>query len=218
VTARRLRIVRRPSPRITLAPVPLPRLAAPLWTLAALAAACHRGPTSPAARPDAWQRLTVPGAPVPLYAYPETIERYAPDDRGAYVVRIAPGEDAAALARSLGATDDILGEDGYVVRLDDGQRTTLAARPGVTAVAILQPAERRSLLLDRAPAADPATLPEARIDLFADASPDEVAAVAAWVTWRGGEVTWQGRLAVQARLPREVFHEASRLSPVRWIE
>lgn len=179
-----------------------------------LTLACGAAPTPPPAPPDPWTVVAVAGAPVPLFAYPEPILRYAPDDRGAYVVRLA-ADDAVrtALRAELGVTDDIMGDDGYVVRLSAAAREALAARPGVLGIAILQPADRRSLLHDRA-----TELPEARIDLFADATAAEVAAVGAWVTWRGGRVVWSGRTAVRVRMPREAIAEASRLSPVRWIE
>ena len=61
-------------------------------------------------------------------------------------------------------------------------------------------------------------LPEVRIDLFRDANTDEVAAVGAWIASRGGRVVRSGRAALRARVPREAVAEASRLSPVRWIE
>ncbi|HVK73866.1 MAG TPA: hypothetical protein VM734_11130 [Kofleriaceae bacterium] len=185
-------------------------------------AACRTAPAPTPVPAAPWQQLAVPGAPAPLIAYPDPIERYAPADRGAYVVRIAgasgePADDEArrALVASLGAGDDILGEDGYIVRLSAAARDALATRPGVASVAILQPSDRRSMVLlaDRSD-----ELPEVRIDLFADATADEVAAVAAWVDWRGGRVLWRGRAALRARVPREAFEEASRLSPVRWIE
>jgi hypothetical protein len=162
---------------------------------------------------EPWQRLEVAGAPVALYLYPDPIERYAPGDRGAYVVRVADGPERRALLDELGTSDDIAGSDGHVVRLDAAARDALTARSGVTGVQILQPADRRSLLIEGT-----AELPEARIDLFRDASAGEVAAVAAWISERGGRVLWTGRAALRARLPRAVLSEASRLSPVRWVE
>ena len=42
--------------------------------------------------------------------------------------------------------------------------------------------------------------------------------MAAWVSWRGGQVLWRGRAALRARLPHEARDEAARLSVVRWIE
>ncbi len=152
-------------------------------------------------------------APVPLYLYPDALERYAPDDRGAYIVRVPDGPERRGVLEAIGASDDIAGEDGYVVRLTTAERDEVAAKRGVAGVEPLQPADRRSLLVDRT-----TELPEVRIDLFRDASPDEVAAVGAWIVARGGRVLWSGRIALRARMPREAIAEASRLSPVRWIE
>jgi hypothetical protein len=175
--------------------------------------ACRGAAPPPAAPAEPWQRLEIAGAPVALFLYPDPIERYAPQDRGAYVVHIADGDGQRALLDELGTTDDIAGSDGHVVRLDTATRDALTRRPGVRDVQILQPADRRSLLVDKT-----TELPEARIDLFHDATPDEVAAVAAWIGARGGRVLWQGRTALRARIPREALSEASRLSPVRWVE
>lgn len=152
-------------------------------------------------------------APVALYLYPDVIERYAPDDRGAYVVHVPDGPERREVLEAIGAGDDITGEDGFVVRLAMAEHEALAARAGVSGVDILQPADRRSLLVDRT-----TELPEVRIDLFRDASADEVTAVGAWIAARGGRVLWTGRIALRARMPREAVAEASRLSPVRWIE
>lgn len=180
--------------------------------LALALAAC--GAHAPPAPPPPWQRVRPTGAPIELLAYGERIDAYAPDDRGAYVVRLA-GDEAARRARAatLGATDDVVGADGYVLRLTPAAATELAARPGVLGVAPLQPVDRRGVLVDRG-----TELPEVRIELFADASADELAAVAAWVAWRGGQVLWRGRAALRARLPHEARDEAARLSAVRWIE
>ncbi|MEZ4399861.1 MAG: hypothetical protein R3B06_07570 [Kofleriaceae bacterium] len=177
-----------------------------------LAACAAPPPAAPVAPP--WQVLTPAGAPVPLYSYPEALAAYAPGDRGAYVVRLAG--DAATRQRAaaqLALGDDVAGDDAYVIRLDATTAAALAARPGVVAVAPLAPADRRGVLVDRASAA-----PEVRVELFADATADEVAAVAAWITWRGGQVRWQGRAALRAQVPLEARTEASRLSVVRWIE
>lgn len=183
--------------------------------LAALALVATCGPPAPRPRAPAepWERLEVRDAPIPLYLYPDVIERYAPDDRGAYVVRVPDGPERRGVLEAIGAGDDIAGDDGYVVRLAAAERDEAAGRSGVAGVAPLQPADRRSLLVDRA-----TELPEVRIDLFRDASPDEVAAIGAWIVARGGRVLWSGRIALRARVPREAIAEASRLSPVRWIE
>jgi hypothetical protein len=124
----------------------------------------------------------------------------------------APETRRAAAAR-LGAGDDLHGDDGYVVRLTAAEVATWRGRAEVHAVAPLQPSDRQGVLVDRA-----TELPEVRIDLLPDASADELAAVAAWVTWRGGQVLWRGRAALRARLPHEAREEAARLSVVRWIE
>ena len=180
----------------------------------ALALAGCGAPAAPKPPPPPWQRVQPAGAPIGLLAYGDHIDQYAPDDRGAYVVRIEGDAAArAALAATLGATDDVVGADGYVLRLDASAATALATRAGVRGVAPLQPVDRRGVLVDRG-----TELPEVRIDLFTDASPDELAAVAAWVSWRGGQVLWRGRAALRARLPHEARDEAARLSVVRWIE
>lgn len=181
--------------------------------LAATVAACPGGARHPAP-PEPWERVVVPPGAVALYAYPDAITRYAPDDRGAYVVRVSGDEVARrAVADELRAGDDLAGDDGYVVRLDGAAAVALAARPGIASVAPLQPGDRLSAMIDRS-----SERPEVRIDLFADARPDEVEAVAAWIVWRGGTVSWRGRTALRARLPLEVREAAAHLSVVRWIE
>lgn len=176
--------------------------------LAACGTPARPAPTTP------WQRVQPTGAPVALVSYGAHIDAYAPDDRGAYVVQLDGDPTArAALAATLGATDDVVGADGYVLRLDATAARDLAGRAGVRAIAPLQPSDRQGVLIDRG-----TELPEVRIDLLPDASADELAAVAAWVTWRGGQVLWRGRAALRARLPHAAREEAARLSVVRWIE
>jgi hypothetical protein len=129
------------------------------------------------------------------------------------VVRVPDGDERRGVLEAIGAGDDIAGDDGYVVRLGAAERDAVAARSGVAGVQILQPTDRRSLLVDKT-----TELPEVRIDLFRDAKTEEVASVGAWIVARGGRVLWKGRIALRARVPREAIAEASRLSPVRWIE
>lgn len=177
-----------------------------------LALACRATPAPRPAPP--WQVVSPTGAPVALYAYGEVIGDYAPEDRGAYVVQLAGApETRRAAAARLGAGDDLHGDDGYVVRLTAAEVATWRGRAEVHAVGPLQPVDRRGALVDRG-----SELPEVRIELFADATADEVEALAAWITWRGGAVAWRGRTAVRAQLPQEARDEASRLSIVRWIE
>ncbi len=177
-----------------------------------LALACR---ATPAPRPPPpWQIVQPTGAPLALFAYGEVIADYAPEDRGAYLVQLAGApESRRAAAARLGAGDDLHGDDGYVVRLTAAEVAAWRGRAEVRAVAPLQPVDRRGALVDRG-----SELPEVRIELFADATADEVAALAAWITWRGGAVAWRGRTAVRAQLPQEARAEASRLSIVRWIE
>lgn len=175
-------------------------------------AACG-SPARPKPPPDPWERLELRDAPATLYLYPDVIERYAPDDRGAYVVQVPDGAERRGVLEAIGAGDDIAGDDGYVVRLGAAERDAIAARGGVAGVQILQPVDRRSLLVDKT-----TELPEVRIDLFRDATAEEIASVGAWIVARGGRVLWKGRIALRARVPREAIAEASRLSPVRWIE
>lgn len=186
-----------------------------VWLLALCAAlACGGKPRPAAPAADPWERIAVPHSDASLYTYPETITRYAPDDRGAYVVRLAGDAGARrALAAALGAGDDVVGDDGYVVRLDAAAAAAVAARAGVIAVEPLQPRDRIGVVVERT--VDQA---EVRIELFADAAPDEVEAVAAWIAWRGGTVAWRGRAALRARMPLEARTDAARLSVVRWIE
>ncbi len=163
------------------------------------------------------ERLVVPGAPVALYAYPDVIATYPADERGAYVVRLAAGPDGDRVRATLEAAhgDDLVGDDGHVARLTAAERDLLAARPEVLAVSPLAPGDRRPE--DRPPASAGGAV-ELRIDLFADASADEAAAIAAWIAWKGGAVHWQGPTALTATLPVESIVAASRLSPVRWVE
>jgi hypothetical protein len=181
-------------------------------SLLTVIAACGT-PARPKPATDPWEKLELRDAPASLYLYPEVIERYAPEDRGAYVVRVPDGDERRGVLEAIGASDDIADDDGYVVRLRAMERDLVAARRGVAGVQILQPADRRSLLVDKT-----TELPEVRIDLFRDANTAEVASVGAWIVARGGRVLWKGRIALRARVPREAIAEASRLSPVRWIE
>lgn len=160
------------------------------------------------------ERLMVPGAAVALYAYPDTIVAYPVEDRGAYEVRLAAGPDGDRVRAEWGGRLDDLVDDGYAVRLGADERTRLAATAGVIAVVPLQPAQRRST---RAPVVTEGQA-DVRLDLFADVSTDEGAAVAAWIEWRGGAVTWRGRAALTARLAVDDIAAAARLSPVRWVE
>lgn len=171
-------------------------------------------PSPPRGPAPTWQTVQPDGAPQPLYFYADEIAGYAPDDRGAYVVRV-DGDAAArrAIGQDLARTVDVFGDDGFVVRGTAAEAAAWAARPGVRAVAPLQPVDRRGVLVDRG-----TELPEVRVELFADAAPAEVDALTAWITWRGGQVLWRGKAAVRARLPHEARVEASRLSSVRWIE
>jgi len=186
--------------------------AAALSCLLVVASCTGKSSVAPAPA-EPWERVELPGAPVPLYLYPDPIVRYAPDDRGAYVVRVSDGPERREVLETLGTGDDISGTDGFVVRLAAAERDTVATRAGVADVQILQPADRRSLLVDQT-----TELPETRIDLFRDASVDEVTAVAVWIEARGGRVLWKGRYALRARVPPEALAEAARLSPVRWVE
>lgn len=172
-------------------------------------AACASKPARPA---EPWQSVA-PG----LYLYPEVIERYAPDDRGGYLVRPPAGataeqRDALIDALAPADRDDIIA-DGVVTRLDLAGRDQVAARADVGAVAILQPEDRRGQFWDR-----DAAVAEVRIDLFADASDAERDAVATWLESRNGMVMWRGPAALRARLPRDVIAEVARLGPVRWVE
>lgn len=191
----------------------------------ALAAALGLGcpGAGPGAQPPAvavsGERLDVPGAPIALYAYPEVIASYPADDRGAYVVRLAAGPAGARARAALEAAhgDDVVGDDGHVARLTAAERDLLAARPEVLAVSPLAPGDRRARVASAATPSSAART-EVRIDLFADASADEAAAVAAWIAWKGGVVHWQGPTALTAELPADAIVAASRLSPVRWVE
>ncbi len=166
------------------------------------------------AAPVGWEVLQPTGTAVALYRYDEPIAAYAPEDRGAYVVRVRGEVEARhAAAVALGVGDDVVGDDGYVVRRTAAEVAALTARAEVLAVSPLQAVDRRGVLVDTA-----TELPEVRIELFADASADEVAAIAAWVSWRGGQVLWRGPTAVRARVPHEARTEAGQLSIVRWIE
>ena len=173
------------------------------WLVLAIAvcAACAASP-----RPPGWE--TVADG---VYLYPETIERYAPGDRGGYVVHALTGADAAARAALIAAIatdpDDVVA-DGVVMRLDEAARARIAARRDVGAIEVLQPAARRGV-----PAGD-----EVRIDLFADATDAERDAVAAWLEARGATVTWRGPAALRARAADEVRAATARLGPVRWVE
>src|SRR4051794_7832997 len=101
-----------------------------------LAAGCRPPPpTAPVAvEPDPWETVVVPGASAPLYLYPAVIARYSPRDRGAYVVRVRGTDVEArrALARTLVRSlpgrdpDDVVDEDGFVVRLTGAERDALA--------------------------------------------------------------------------------------------
>ena len=166
------------------------------------------------AGPSSDGRLMVPGAAVAIYAYAEVIAAYPAEDRGAYVVRLAAGPDGDRVRAGLdGHLDDVV-DDGHAIRLGPSERDAMREEPGVVAVVPLQPAQRRSA---RAPMIKDGQA-EVRIDLFTDVGADEVAAIRAWIAWRGGTVTWQGPTALTARLPVDAIAAAARLSPVRWVE
>jgi hypothetical protein len=196
-------------------------LAAPALVVAALAGGCsHRSPAPPAeaTRAPVAERLELPGARVPIYVYPETIVTYPAGDRGAYVLELDAGVAADVRARLTSrAADDVLGDAGVVMRLADDERAALTATAGVRSVRPLQPSERHPPGVDPRTAADSAML-AVRIDLFADASADEVDALVAWIAAQGGDTTWRAATALTATLPPESIVLAARLSPVRWVE
>ena len=87
------------------------RLALPfvVVVVAVLSFACRgRGSRTPAVVVSG-ERLDVPGASIALYAYPDTIAAYPADDRGAYVVHVAPGPAGARARAALEAAhgDDV---------------------------------------------------------------------------------------------------------------
>jgi hypothetical protein len=174
-------------------------------------AACSGTPK----RADPWEVVRAEGAT--LYVYPEVIERYAPDDRGGYVIHPPAGAGAEAreaLIEALAPADpDDIVDDGVVMRLGAAERDAMAARPDVGAVVILQPDLRRGMLWDR----DAATA-EVRIDLFADADDAEREAVASWLEKRGAIIEWRGPAALRARVPQDAIRDVARLGPVRWVE
>ena len=89
--------------------MPAPRSIDLALALALALAGCG-APAAPKPPPPPWQRVQPAGAPIGLLAYGDHIDQYAPDDRGAYVVRIEGDAAArAALAATLGATDDVAG-------------------------------------------------------------------------------------------------------------
>jgi hypothetical protein len=188
-----------------------------------LAAGCRPPPpTKPlVVEADPWETVVVPGASAPLYLYPAVIARYAPRDRGAYVVRVRGTDVEArrALARLLirrlpgREPDDVVDDDGFVVRLTAEEHDVLAQRPEVRRIDILQPTERVGRAYDRERPA-----PEVRIDLFADATDGERDALARWLAMRGGEVIWSGGRGLRARLASPLITEAARIGIVRWIE
>jgi len=166
----------------------------------AVVAACTSTPRG------AWERVAAG-----VYLYPETIDRYAPDDRGGYVVHPRAGAsaaDRAALVAAIATDPDDVIDDGVVVRLTEAERARIAARPDVGGVDVLQPAARRGVR-----AGD-----DARIDLFGGASDAERDAVAAWLERRGATVTWRGPAALRALVSDEVRAAAARVGPVRWVE
>jgi hypothetical protein len=136
----------------------------------------------------------------------------APHGRVAYVVTAKDDTPSgrAALGAQLGAGDDTSG-DGFVVRLDDAARARVAAMPAVAAVAPLPASAKRGAL----PAAGALAV---RIDLYADAAPAEVDAVAAWVASHGGAVAARGATWLDATLPAAAAADAAELAEVRWID
>lgn len=172
--------------------------------------------------PAVGRRLALPFAFTVVVALPlachgpgSRTPAYPADDRGAYVVHVAPGPAGARTRAALEAAhgDDVLGDDGLVARLTAAERDELATHAEVLAVTPLAPIDRRAMVGSAATGAV-----EVRIDLFADARADEAAAVAAWIAWKGGTVHWQGPTALTATLPAVAIVAASRLSPVRWVE
>jgi hypothetical protein len=183
------------------------RSAAFMVALAAGSAGACGAPAGP------WREVGAGGAR--LYEYPDDATRFAPGDRGAYVVTARDDTPAGrralrdALAREVGpAAAGDAGAGGLVVRLDPGARQRVAALAAVGAVTPLPPTARRGPIASAA----------IRIDLFGDATPAEADAVAAWIGARGGTVTTRGATWLDADLGAAAAAEAARLGPVRWVE
>jgi len=184
----------------------VPRLAA---LVLAITAGCG------AAAPQTW-RVTATSAG-PVYEYAEDTKAFAPGDPGGYLVRAK--DDTPAGRRALRAvlagfgTVDEAASGGFVVRLTDAALVQVGLAPGVASVAPLAAAARRGEL-GGGDGRDGTII--ATIDLFDDARPEEIAAVAAWLTAHGGQLASTGGTIV-GTMPAAVAREAARLGPVRWV-
>ncbi|MCE9574218.1 MAG: hypothetical protein K8W52_13810 [Deltaproteobacteria bacterium] len=181
----------------------MPRVAA---LVLAIAAGCG------AAAPNTWQvHATAAG---PVYEYTEDTKGYAPGDPGGYLVLAK--DDTPAGRRALRTvlagfgTVDEAASGGFVVRLTDAALVQVALAPGVASVAPLAADARRGEL-----GAGDGTI-VATIDLFDDARPEEIAAVAAWLTAHGAQLAQTGGTIV-GTMSAAVAREAARLGPVRWV-
>jgi hypothetical protein len=163
-----------------------------------------------AAVPHPWE--VEPTAVGGLYEYPEEAHVYAPGDRGAYYV--VARDDSPAGRRALHAMLAALGPvdatgRGFVIRLDEDAWARVAGAPEVGSAAPLVAAARRGPIGTGQVAV--------AIDLFDDATPAEVDAVATWLTARGATIAGRTTTAITATVSAEIAVEAARLGPVRWV-
>jgi hypothetical protein len=116
----------------------------------------------------------------------------------------------AAVGRAIGAGDDVSG-DGFVMRLDDAGRARVAATAGVAAVRPIAADEKLGKLPDTSPVS-------VRIDLYDDATPAELDAVAAWIAAHGGSVGAKAARSIDATIATSMLHALAETAEVRWIE
>jgi hypothetical protein len=95
--------------------------------------------------------------------------------------------------------------------MDDAERARVAAMPAVGSIAPLAPADKLGAL-------PPAGTIHARIDLYGDANPAEVDAIAAWIGAHGGAVSARGATWIDASLAVDAAAQAAQLATVRWVE
>jgi hypothetical protein len=180
--------------------------------LAAAAFACGHPPA-----PAPGHTIPVPETREHVHYYDAPIAAFHPDDAGPYrvtVVATATPDTLAALDKLATGAEPVAREDDrtLVYRFTDPQRKKAAALSFVTAVDILQPADRVAAQL-----AGAAGRVEVVIDLF-PGSPARQQAIAGLLVQWGAQVHDRRPGTLRLAIDGDRLLAAAGISDVRWIE